>query len=382
MSFKKLSLRSQLLLVVVCIVLAGFVLTLAVLTHRAANLQQTTALKQVEELADKFSKQASVPVLRAIDTSRTVVNALAAIQQTGHADRQLANQMLHEVVQSNPGYLSAWTIWEPDAFDGRDAEYVGTQGHDNTGRYVTAVIRKDDGQLIVEALAGYDTQPYYQSPKANRKVALMEPFKYNVAGKEIMLTVVAFPIEINGKFVGVAGVGLELSTLQDLAHGISVYDTGYASIVSNGGIYLGDKDPSNLGKKLTTEMGFDKQMVDALLANMRTGQRHQLVFNDPLLGHKQAMVMQVPMSLEGIDTPWAFLATVPTSKILEEIRALQWMAAGLGLLSIVLTSLGLAIAINRLVLRPIGGEPSDAATLAKQVAQGDLSHQVTLRRGG
>lgn len=381
MSYQKLSLRSQLLLVVVCIVLAGFVLTLAMLTHRAGNLQQSTALKHVEELADKFSKQASVPLLRAVDTSRTMANALAAMQQMGHADRQLANDMLRQVLQSNPGYISAWTIWEPNAFDGRDADYIGTEGHDQTGRYVTAVMRAEGGQFALGPVAGYETEAYYQSPKSSGKTALMEPFKYNLAGKEILQTAIAVPIQINGRFVGVAGVGVALSALQDMAHGITVYDTGYASIVSNGGIFLGDKDPSNVGQKLSTSMGFEQHMVDALLSKMRSGQRHQMVFRDPLLDNAQATLIQVPMVLEGIDTPWAFLATVPTKKIQEEIVTLQWMAAGLGLLSIVLTSLGLAWAVDRLVLRPIGGEPSDAANLAKHVAQGDLSHRITVRAG-
>ena len=379
MSFKKLSLRSQLLLVVVCIVLAGFVLTLAVLTHRAANMQQSTALKHVEEMADKFSKQASMPILTALNTSRALANALSAMQQTGHADRALANTMMREILQGNPGYISVWTIWEPDAFDGRDAEYVGTEGHDSTGRYVTAAMRAEGGKFVLGPVAGYETEAYYQSPKASGKTALMEPFKYNLAGKEILQTAIAVPIKINGRFVGVAGVGVALAELQELAQGISVYETGYASILSNGGIFLGDKEPANVGKKLGTEMGFEPAMVESLLSNMRTGQRHQIVFNDPLLDGAQATVMQVPMNFPGLDTPWAFLATVPTGKIQQEVRALQWLAAGLGLLSIVLTSLGLAVAVDRLVLRPIGGEPSEAAELARYVAQGDLTRSVRLR---
>lgn len=160
-----------------------------------------------------------------------------------------------------------------------------------------------------------------------------------------------------------------------------MYDTGYASILSNGGVFLGDKDPSNVGKRLSTEMGFDADVTKKLLEGMRSGERYQTVFRDPLLDNAEATVMQVPMVFEGIDTPWSFLATVPNDKIQEEVRTLQWMSVGLGLLCIVLTSLGLAISVDRLVLRPIGGEPSDAATVAKHVAQGDLSHAITVRKG-
>ncbi len=381
MSFRKLSLRSQLLLVVVCIVLAGFALTLAVLTHRASNLQQRTALLHVEEMAEKFSEKAAEPIATALDTARTMADVFAAMQQTGHADRDVTNSMMREILRSNPGYISVWTLWEPNAFDGRDAEYVNAEGHDSTGRYVTAVMRSDSGNPVLGPVAGYESEAYYLQPKATHKSALMEPFKYNLAGKEILQTAVAVPIVVNGSFVGVAGVGVALADLQDLAHGISVYETGYASILSNGGIFLGDKDPANVGKKLNTAMGFEQGMVEALLNKLRAGQHHQVVFNDPLLDNAQATSMLVPMQFKGLDTAWAFMATVPTDKILEEVRALQWMAVGLCLLSIALTSLGLAVAVDRLVLRPIGGEPSDAADLAQRVAQGDLTRKITVRSG-
>src|SRR5690606_17743321 len=132
-----------------------------------------------------------------------------------------------------------------------------------------------------------------------------------------------------------------------------------------GGIFLGDKEAGNIGKKVGTEQGFEAAHVESLLSGARTGQRHQVVFHDPLLKGAEATVVQVPMTFAGLDTPWSFLATVPTEKIQEKVRALQWLAAGLGLLSILLTSLGLAVAIDRLVLRPIGGEPSDAVALAQ-----------------
>lgn len=381
MSYQKLTLRSQLLLVVSCIVLAGFVLTVSVITHRAANLQQNTALKHVEEMADKYSRQAALPIVEALETSRTLANTLAVLQQSGYASREVATHIMKEVLRSNPGYISVWTVWEPDAFDGLDQDYVSLAGHDATGRFVTAVMRGQGGDFSLGPVAGYETQPYYQSPKSSGKTALMEPFTYDLAGRQVLQTAVAVPIQIDGRFVGVAGVGVALESLQQLALGITVYETGYASILSNEGIFLGDKEPANVGKLLGPEMGFERAMADRLLANMRSGKRDQIVFNDPLLDYTQATVMQVPMSFEGLDTPWSFLATVPTSKIQEEIRALQWMAAILGLLSVVLTSLGLAVAVDRRVLRPLGGEPKDAAELAERVARGDLTHQIQVRAG-
>jgi len=66
----------------------------------------------------------------------------------------------------------------------------------------------------------------------------------------------------------------------------------------------------------------------------------------------------VPLQLDGITTPWSFAATVPTDEILAQVHRLQWTSAALGLLSIALVSIVLAFAMDRLVLRPIGGDPA------------------------
>lgn len=78
-------------------------------------------------------------------------------------------------------------------------------------------MRGEGGSFNLGPVAGYDTEAYYQVPKTSGKRALVEPFKYNLAGKEILQTAVAVPIQINGRFVGVAGIGVALSSLQELA---------------------------------------------------------------------------------------------------------------------------------------------------------------------
>src|SRR5690606_37057947 len=158
----------------------------------------------------------------------------------------------------------------------------------------------DNATTVLGPVAGYETEAYYQTPKKTGNSALMEPFKYNLAGKDILQTAVAVPIKINGRFVGVAGIGVALADLQQLSQSISIYETGYASILSNGGIFLGDKEAGNIGKKVGTEQGFEAAHVESLLSGARTGQRHQVVFHDPLLKGAEATVVQVPMTFAGL----------------------------------------------------------------------------------
>ncbi len=378
--YKKLSLRMQLMLVVSGVVLAGFAITLGLLASRMSTLQQTNTVNYVNEMADKYSRQAAARIDHAIDIAQTMAHTYQAMLNTGTPDREMAKAMIRDVIDDNPDFLTVWTIWEPDAFDGRDAEYANTYAHDATGRFVPYVIKKEGGGHDYVAIVNYDQNDYYQLPKRTSKPVILEPFLYNYGGKDILQTAVAVPVIVNGKFLGVAGVSLALTYMQNLVKSVSLFKSGYASMLSNAAIYVGDRDQQVIGKTLDTSMGFSAEMVQSLKDAARAGKNMHAMFKDPRLDGREAIAIQVPLNLSKMTTPWSFVAVVAENEILEDVYAMQWMAAVLGILSVVLTSAGLSLAVNRLVLRPLGGEPADAVELAARVAEGDLTHRIQVRK--
>ena len=75
------------MLVVIVIVLAGFALTLTVLTRQAAQLQEGTALDYAQEVASRDGNAAATRLRQALETARTLADALQGLQQSGHANR-------------------------------------------------------------------------------------------------------------------------------------------------------------------------------------------------------------------------------------------------------------------------------------------------------
>ena len=56
---------------------------------------------------------------------------------TGNADRSTAIDALRRTMERNPELSGAWAGFEPNAFDGRDAEFVDADIlHDETGRFL------------------------------------------------------------------------------------------------------------------------------------------------------------------------------------------------------------------------------------------------------
>jgi len=379
---RKMSLRAQLTLIVVAIVLAGFALTITILTRQAAGYQMNSAMQHAAELATRQGTEATAILRQGLETARTLAGALQALSHSGQFSRAAADAMLRETLQQNPGYVGVWSAWEPDAFDGRDADYAATPRSDASGRYLAQFNWDARRTTITQGvLADYDKPgagDYYQIPKKTLKNALLEPYTYDFEGNSVLLTTISVPIVDQGRFVGAAGVDISLESLQDTIQGIHLYDHGYASLLSGQGMYVGDRDPALVGQTLSGQSGLDAGQLEAALRTIAAGEKQTYTLDDPAT-HAESTVIQVPIVIPGIQTPWAFAVTLPNAEVLHDIRTLEWTAAGLGLLSIILTSLVLAWALSRLVLRPLGGEPADAAALAARVAQGDLSQAIHLR---
>ena len=370
---KTLSLRTRLQLLVTLIVLVGYAITLTVLTRQAGTLQHQAGLQYTTQLATNEGAKATRDLTHALDSARTLAQALGSLKSSGLAQRASADAMLKGVLNGNPSFLGSWTAWEPNAFDGQDSEHVGLPGHDASGRYVP-YWNRGSGSVAVEPLVDYDKPgagDFYLLSKASGQETVLEPYPYTVAGKTVLLTSLVVPIQIDGRFVGVAGIDIALANLQQTVEKISLYDTGFASLLSNGGIFVGDRDAQNVGK----DMGQGEGMARDAVKEGRSLETH--LFSQQL--QAEVTRVYVPIQIGATQTPWSFAVTVPNDKILAPVRQLRLTSIGLGVLGILLVSLGLALALDRLVLRPIGGEPDDAAAMAARVAQGDLSQPIALR---
>jgi methyl-accepting chemotaxis protein len=372
-----MSLRTKLLLLVIGVVLVGFAVTVISLTRQAGQLQESTALLYAEELASRNAAQVESELNATMTAARTLAQALGGLKATGQADRIEADALIRNVLEGSPQFLGVWVAWEPNAFDGRDAEYVDKPGHDATGRYIP-YWNRGSGSPMVEPLVDYDKPgpgDYFQLPKRTGKETLIEPYKYTVAGKEILIATTSVPIVVNGQFVGVAGIDLPLSSLQEKVQAIRIYDTGYASLLSNGALYVGDRDPAHVGQALTKPAE-----LAALRAALSENRPQRVRYLHEGLNTEVTSVY-VPIRVGRDHSSWAFAATVPQDRILAEVRQLNVTATLLGAASIVVVSLGLLWALQRLVLRPLGGEPAEAVAVSARVARGDLGQPVPVRAG-
>jgi methyl-accepting chemotaxis protein len=373
---KSLSLRTRMLGVIVLFVLIGCAVTVSVLTYQASRMQRGSALQFAQQLAATHAGKVEAELNAALDAARGIAQALAGLKAAGLADRERANAIMKQVLAGNPHLLGVWTGWEPNAFDGKDAQYAGQSGHDATGRFVPYWNRAS-GTIGLEALVDYDKAgagDYYQIAKRSREPSILEPYKYSVAGREVLMTSLAVPIIVDGELLGVAGVDIELAKLQESIGAIRVYETGYASLFSGRGAYVSDIDARNIAQPLVTEG------AEEVLSAIASGQPlRRSVYNEAMATHVTQLF--VPVHIGEVKTPWSLVVNVPEDRMLAQVSHLRNVALVIALVSILLVSVGMGMMLDRLVIRPLGGEPQQAALVARRVAQGDLTFEIDVKPG-
>jgi methyl-accepting chemotaxis protein len=293
-----------------------------------------TAETQAGEVGEVYAGEVSAFIERSFQIPRTMAAHLVGLKRRGTPlDREEVSAMIRETLAVEQEVLALYTCWEPNAFDGRDAQFAGAIGHDATGRFLP-YWNRGSGKLIVEPLVDYDTPgpgDYVLIPKQTRRDAWIEPYLYPVAGKTVLITSLVCPMVVDDQVVGITGLDFDLQTLTDLVGGIRPHDGGYAILLSADGVVVGHPDHALLGTKLATaDPDLARLVRDARADGPTVGQGRSRVLD------AAAYFVSVPVAVRGIDRPWQLVLAVPQAAVMRAATSetLQIMAAGTGLLAV------------------------------------------------
>ena len=307
--------------------------------------------------------------------------------------REDLTRQVKSALEANRSLLGIYVAFEPNALDGKDELFVDQEaiGSNDKGRFSLYWAQKAQGEISISAMKeeslndttpGISGAPYnawYSCPLQTRTHCLLEPYVDDTNGVKTLMTSIAFPLEVNGKVIGVLGVDISLASLQsisDNAHKALFEGQGHVSIISPAGLLAGhSRDSKLLGGKL------DKAFTD------QAGEIVRLIGqNQPqLLHHEDIMQVLEPLQPIPDSKPWAVLVEVPEKVLLAPAIALEGqmdemsqrnttvalvlgLVGGLlGLLLIWLTALG--------VTKPILA----VASMLKDIAsgEGDLTKRLS-----
>ncbi len=365
---KKVKARTLMLISIFVTITAGFLVTIGLLIWQSMAQQDAVAKKHLQQIAHTEALQVSQQLDAALTAARDVGNSAWALRESGLAERKGLDQLLQDYLRAHGDFLSMSLAFEPNTFDGKDADFAGKSDQDPAGRYARYVDRDPAGNPALHNLVDYETPgsgDYYVLPRQRQKDVIIEPYIYPYNGVDVMLTSIAAPIIRDGKFQGSVTSDFSLATLQKMIGAIKPWNgVGYAVLLSAGNNVVSSPDKSAAGKPYKgTVSGGDV-----------------LRYDDPILG-EPAFITWRAIAVGNSGTPWKLAIVTPVSVVMAEAWHYLINAIVLMVLSIVIVSVVVALVFTRKVARPVGGEPSEASEIALSVAQGDLSHTIAVRSG-
>jgi len=367
---KKMSTRAQMLITGGLTIMLGFTVTIGVLSWQSGKEQKALAEKYLQQIAQSRGLQVQQELSHARDVASHLGQSLIALPHAGITDRKVVDKIMEYSLRANPDYLSMSVIFEPNAFDGRDAEFVNQPGQAPQGRYAWFVDRDQAGQFAMHPLLSILTPgqgDYYQIPQQSKKDTLIEPYSYAYNGVPTLLTSVAAAIIEQGTLKAIVTSDISLASLQQKVNQIKPWQgSGYALLLSNGGKVVSSPVKDEAGKPWKGETDhFTSGVVQHF---------------DSVLGEESLMTWQ-PVIIGDSDKPWYLGVVAPVSQVMAAAnRQLSW-AIGLMIVSILLVGTVLGLLFSRKVLRPIGGEPIEAAKIALAVADGKLDNAIVIKAG-
>ncbi|HHQ4913316.1 methyl-accepting chemotaxis protein [Aeromonas veronii] len=239
--------------------------------------------------------------------------------------RPQVESLLGSSLQQASGISSIYAQFEPDGYDGEDGNWLGGASHSVAGKGSLEVyFTKDQGgavaQQAVDAAASeakFDTSlnefgirnsEWYLCGRDTRQPCLMEPYLYEISpGNKMLMTSLTLPLLRDGKFVGLAGVDMNLPIFQQLAEnlGKSLYDNkADVTLVSKMGLIVGsNRYADKLGRPLK-EVGLT--LPDG-----------QPVSSD------SDFILHQPIRVEAANTQWWLMIKVPKALALSKAHAIS-----------------------------------------------------------
>ncbi|WMM25237.1 methyl-accepting chemotaxis protein [Tissierella sp. MB52-C2] len=311
------SIKARMLLSILMVILVIFVVTIGFIARSSYKIQERETFNYTKAETEKFVEMAQDELIKAISTTKTTAEMFGGMKQNGIEDRSELLVILKNIIEKNPNFVGMWTVWEPNALDGKDIEYINTPNHDETGRFIP-YWNRGSGNLVLEKTSdtykNYDESGlWYQASRETMKDIVSEPSTYTLQGESVTLVSITSPIIYNNEAIGVVGVDIALNRIQEIVSDIKIFESGYAQLISANGTIVGHLDPDLIGKNAFEIFG-DEELQEVII----NGESTRIEKKADSIYPRRYLIVE-PLTTDGYSNNWALMLIVPHNEIFKEL---------------------------------------------------------------
>lgn len=362
------SIRTRILLLWFQILFAVAVVIISISSLSTYKLSLDAARETAQASALKLEREIKVELEQGLNAARTLAYTLE-IQVDPESDVRLTrnevSSIIRQLVLRTPVVFGSCTQWMPDAFDGRDAEFINRAMHDSTGMFIPYWYRKNEGGVAGEPLRGYSDGEWWVLPRSSHRESVIEPYIYPLEEGGVAMITFSVPILYNDTFYGVGTVDIKIDFIQQLVDNFTLFTPEAAvTVISHGGKKIASNRCKPSPKSIEEIDPHLKEILD------RAGDKDLTIEES-----EGSLIIISPLSLGESGTPWFVVLEVPMATITAPAKSLILRQLGIWGLCIVVGLLLLWGLIGR-ITKPI----VQAAALADEIKSGDLTQRLNIER--
>jgi len=369
----KLKVSSKLIMTISLTFIVAISVITIIVAQQISNLSNQNARTIAEEIGQHYGNYIKADLEVAMDAARdygSLFESLINVENI-NIDRAMANEILKYYIEKNTKFIGSYVAFEPDAFDGKDADYINMPGHDETGRFIPYWTVDSKGIGSVEPLLDYEVAGdgnYYVLPRKRNQETIIDPYIYPVQGKDILITSLVVPVQdSNGKFLGISGIDVGLSNLQTLIEGIrlSGYKESNIEFISEAGVLVASQDKTqNIGVNIRS-LGYDPEVINALESSKQA-------YLDIIDDNKEiVLTMVVPFDIGLSDQKWFVIVEIPAKEMYLPMRKSITLIMIIGFITLIIAVV-IVFFVSQSITRQLGAEPAAISEIATKISVGDL----------
>ncbi len=322
------------------------------------------AKRELTEKAQANGEKVSIFMEYGLLPVETLADSFEELNKNNdYIDREQVISMLKGILKKKEFILSAYTAWEPNAYDGNDASFVGTDWNFKDGQF-TPYVNRVGGNIKVRSLTNPFEEDYYLIPKKKKQLDVSDPYEWDFSGDVRTLITFTAPVVVDDVFKGLVSLDYDLQKVKEEINKIKPYKTGYAYLLTSAGSIICHPDDSLLGKNQFDVVAWANKQ------KLKEAMQHNATFTfeeTSSINNEKSVFCYVPVHFPGTDKTWYLAITAPLDEILVEAYDLSTFLALLGILALAATLLAV-FWISKQISKPI----SQLVQKSQDVASGNF----------
>ena len=304
------------------------------------------------------------------------ISPLPPNEQRGAIDTALVG-----LLEEGDGFPTGFAYFEQNVIADANGQPYSVHGKDIA--YESVVYPNEDKTGYVfekheDAFDNYE-KDYYMQIKQTKEPYIMDPYVYELMGKNIMMISIIAPLwDAEGQFFGVSGVDVGLDNMQENMLVSTDYDSAHLVALAEDGTILIDSANADKVGKTASEAGYsqmaeDAKEVQAMPEGENMNSNSVIKETTNFSSGKKGISVAIPLTVND-KTRWTLHLTVDTIEFYGPI------IKDAGKLTLMVTLLGfiLLIAVNSIIKRSLG-PIRQIANGAARLEAGDLNIHIDIQ---